>query len=116
MARFENIKVGDKIICTKSGYGSSYSRVATVKKVNKVSFVCEFDNITITFNFNGTERGASGWVHWYCDEYTYEKADKIYKENRKASIASKLSKTNFNELPLDTLEKIYEIIEKNKFA
>ena len=85
MARFENIKVGDKIICTKSGYGSSYSRVATVKKVNKVSFVCEFDNITITFNFNGTERGASTsrWIHCNCDEYTDEMADKIYKENRK---------------------------------
>ena len=49
MARFENIKVGDKIIATRSGYGSYYSRVAIVKKVNKVSFVCEFDNITITF-------------------------------------------------------------------
>lgn len=41
-------------------------------------------------------------------------ADKIYKENRKNSIASKLSRTDFNELPLDTLEKIYEIIEKSK--
>lgn len=114
MVRFENIKVGDKIICTKSGCGLNYSCVAIVKKVNKTSFVCEFDNITVTFNFNGTERGASTsrWVHWNCDEYTDEMADKIYKENRKNSIASKLSRTDFNELPLDTLEKIYEIIEK----
>lgn len=109
---FRNIKVGDKVIATKSGYGSSYSMVANVTKVNKASFVCEFNNITVTFNFNGSERGASGWVHWYCDEYTDENADKIYKENRKTSIVSKLSRTNFNELPLDTLEKIYEIIEK----
>ena len=112
MARFKNIKVGDKVICTRRGCGLNYSCVAIVKKVNKASFVCEFDNITVTFNFNGTERGESRWIHWCCDEYTDEKADKIYRENRKNSIASKLSRTDFNELSLDTLEQIYEIIEK----
>ena len=37
MVRFENIKVGDKIICTKRGCGLNYSCVAIVKKVNKTS-------------------------------------------------------------------------------
>ena len=112
MARFENIKVGDKVICTRRGCGLNYSLVAIVKKVNKASFVCEFDNITVTFNFNGTERGESRWIHWCCDEYTDEKANKIYKENRKKYNSSKINKTDLNELTINTIKKIYKKIEK----
>lgn len=107
---FENIKVGDKVIATKSGYGSTYSMVATVTKVNKASFVCEGNNITITFNFNGSERGSRGtWIHWYCEEYIEVKADKIREANKRSNLINKIKKTDFDELSTDVLEKIYSL-------
>ena len=108
---FKNIKVGDKVIATKSDYGSSYSMVATVTKVNKASFVCEGNKTNITFNFNGSERGASGWVHWYCEEYTKEKAEEIFRKNRKNYLVSKLSNFNYKDASLDLLERINVLIE-----
>lgn len=108
---FSNIKVGDKVIASKSGYGFVHNIIATVTKVNKASFVCESNSLKLTFNFNGSERGANSWVHWYCEEYTDENADKIRKENRKASLVSKLSKFNYNDASLDILEKINSLIE-----
>ena len=108
---FSNIKVGDKVIASKSGYGFVHNVVATVTKVNKVSFVCEGNSVKLTFNFNGSERGANGWVNWHCDEYTEEKAEEIYKENRKAHLVSKLSNFNYKDAPLDLLVKINALIK-----
>lgn len=107
MARFDNIKVGDKVIISGQSFGKG---VATVTKVNKTSFVCNCGSFNLTFKFDGIERGGDIWTRWVCLPWTKETEDEIIIENHRRKLLNKINKTSFNDLSTEKLEEIFKII------
>ena len=109
MYNFKNVKIGDKLIVWNRHRSK---QVAPVIKVNKTSFVCQCDGFTVTFNFDGFERGGNGWSSWYCDEWTAAEEEKINKANKKEEYIRFLTKTDFTKYSLEELEEIVNSIKK----
>jgi hypothetical protein len=111
MGKFENIKVGDKVIVKYSTYaGESVGYIGVVKKVNKTSFNCVANGRSVTFTFSGNERGGDTWHPWWCEEYSEEGERKVIDQNMRLAILGKLKSYDFSKLPTDSLKEIYKLI------
>ena len=115
MEKFENIKVGDKVIVRDNcGYGDSIDKIATVTKVNKCSFNCETKaGSKYTFKLNGIEKSDNVWHKSHCFEYTEDEANRIKEENLRRCLISNFEKFDFKQLSTDTLKKINQLIVSN---
>ena len=109
MAEFENVKIGDKVVISRHFGGRS---IATVKKVNKTSFVVDCGNYDMTFMMlSGKEKGGDKWTPTYAYPATEEIIEKVKKENRKAKYIYIIRKCKFEDLSYETLEQIYNLIK-----
>lgn len=109
MAQFENIKIGDKVVISRHFGGRS---IATVKKVNKASFVVDCGNYDMTFmTLSGKEKGGDSWTPTYAYPATEELIEKVKKENRKANYIYTIRHCKFEDLSYETLEQIYNLIK-----
>lgn len=109
MAEFENVKIGDKVIISRHFGGRS---IATVKKVNKASFVVDCGKYDMTFMKNsGREKGGSAWTSAYAYKATDELVETVGKENRKAKYVSTCRACKFEDLSYEILEQIYNLIK-----
>lgn len=52
--KFEDVKVGDKIVSTESGFGSEKYNIGTVDKVTATRFTVAFGGYAITFTKDGS--------------------------------------------------------------
>ena len=114
MDKFENIKIGNKVIVWNRHYDK---QVASVIKVNKTSFICQCDGFTITFTFSGRERGGDAWSSWYCDVWTQEMEDKIIERDKKIKYIKYLKKlidTEINSYSVEEIESILMCIKNIK--
>lgn len=109
MAEFENVKIGDKVVISRHFGGRS---IATVKKVNKASFVVDCGNYDMTFmTLSGKEKGGDSWTPTYAYPATEELIEKVRKENRKANYIYAIRNCKFEDLSYETLEQIYNLIK-----
>ena len=108
MADFENVKIGDKVIIKHHYAGNS---IATVKKVNKITFVADCGNYDMTFmKSSGREKGET-WTPAYAYPATEEMIEKVRKENKKANYIHAIHGCRFEDLSYDVLEQIYNLIK-----
>ena len=106
---FENVKIGDKVVIRRR---FSKSSIATVKKVNKASFVVDCGNYDMTFmTLSGKEKGGDKWTSAYAYPATEEMIEKVRKENMKSNYLYAISICKFEDLPYETLEQIYNLIK-----
>ena len=109
MEDFENVKIGDKVVISRHFGGRS---IATVKKVNKASFVVDCGNYDMAFmKKGGREKGGSTWNSAYAHQATDELVKTVGKENRKAKYVSACRACKFEDLSYETLEQIYNLIK-----
>jgi len=109
MAEFENVKIGDKVVISRHFGGRS---IATVKKVNKASFVVDCGNYDMTFmTLSGKEKGGDRWTPTYAYPATEELIEKVRKENMKANYIYAIRRCKFEDLSYDVLEQIYNLIK-----
>lgn len=98
---FNDIKVGDTVIIKGSNISPT---VATVSKVNKVTFVAA--NITFR-KAGGFEYGGNTWYHKWAETATEEKIAEIRLATMRRNALSFIMNYNFSLLPDDELFKLY---------
>lgn len=105
MDKFENVKVGDRVIVHEKFGRLS---VGEVTKVNKVSFVVENSRTKSTYNkIDGYSRGGDIWTHTFVEHATEEKIKAVEEEDRRQNYIFFLkNRVNWSDLPTESLEKI----------
>lgn len=107
----QNLKVGDKF-CTPNS--SDHYTIYTVKRITKTEIVASFkgrEDLEIRFSKEtGKKCNSDIWHSELIQEITPEIIEKIKKRN----ILYKIKKIEFDNLPYEVLEKIYQLVEKNK--
>ena len=104
----KDLKVGDEVIIV-SGGGSYYEHVERVEKVNKTTVrVCG----TLFSIIDGFERSRG----WHCSriiQCTEEEKERIKIDTEKRKLCFKLSRIEWNTIPIDRLRKIYLILKED---
>lgn len=110
--KFENIKVGDRIVYDDVGRYHHETIVAKVINVSKAQFVC--DDCSRFYKSDGRKVGDSSC---FCKLATEEDVKKFEKQKRRKYLALKIS--NFaqvsfrlHDLTTEELETIYAITKK----
>lgn len=104
MEKFDDIKVGDRLILSRLWYDP---QVVTVEKVTKATFTAN----GIVFNKDGgRQRGAhDSYSYWQVHTATEEQLSKVERDADTKRYANYLKKFDYSKLPLETLKKIYDL-------
>lgn len=98
-------------------YGAGTERIGVVVKKTPTGLIdVDFGNYKMRFRKDGSERGKKGCICDRCwiEHYTEEEEERIKEANRTKELAYKISKCRFRDFSLESLEKIWEICEKEK--
>lgn len=102
----DNLKVGDRVIVS---YGVNSMVVSKVDRITKTMIVTEGGG---RYNrTNGLPAGVSGWNSGSLLEVTEQRIKEINHDR----LYKKLSKFNFKDLPLESLQGIKKIIQEQGF-
>ena len=104
MEKFDDIKVGDRLILSRLW---SDPQVVTVEKVTKATFTAN----GVVFNKNtGSQRGThDSYSYWQVSRAAEERLAQIERESTTKKYASYLKNFDYSKLPLETLKKIYDL-------
>ena len=104
MEKFDDIKVGEKLIMSRLWYDP---QVVTVEKVTNTTFTAN----GVVFNNNtGSQRGAhDSYSYWHVSRATEERLAQVERESVTKKYASYLKNFDYFKLPLETLKKIYDL-------
>ena len=104
MEKFDDIKVGEKLIMSRLWYDP---QVVTVEKVTKATFTAN----GIVFNKNtGSQRGAhDSYSYWQVSRAAEERLAQVERESVTKKYASYLKNFDYSTLPLETLKEIYKL-------
>lgn len=106
----DEIKIGDKVKVTQPYGGLPY--IAEVVKINKASFVVKYERSTITFNANGRMRGADAWHASYAYIATDDVVKEVEEQNLKRKYSRIIKDIDFEKVPFEDVESVYEILKK----
>lgn len=104
MEKFDDIKVGDRLIMSRLWYDS---QVGIVEKVTKATFTIK----GIVFNKDGgKQRGAhDSYSYWYVRKGTEEELANVERNATTKKYADYLKNFDYSKLPLEKLQEIYNL-------
>lgn len=103
MEKFDDIKVGEKLIMSRLWYDP---QVVTVEKVTKATFTAN----GVVFNkSDGYQRGGDSYTKWHVYTATEEQLSKAERDATTKRYANYLKNFDYSKLPLEKLQEIYNL-------
>ena len=108
----ENIKVGDKVIVSGSGFGS-LNKIDTVERLTKTQIVLKNTHSKYRRS-SGRSVGGDVWSMGFISEATREKILKIQEARYRLNLLNKIESIRIGNLSTDSLKSIVVVIEEEK--
>lgn len=103
MGKFDDVKVGDKLIKSRLWYDPE---VCVVEKVGKATFTA---GGTVFNKTDGFQRGGDSYSRWHANIPTEEQLLKVENDSVTKRYANYLKNFDYSTLPLETLKEIYKL-------
>jgi hypothetical protein len=106
------LKVGDKVVVAAGGWDRSQD-ICKVDRITKAQIFVNWrsNNPTAFWKKNGYIVGSDVWHYSYLVELTPELKSKITEVNKRSKATSLCRNADISKLPMETVEKIIELLE-----